>query len=135
GRHRGVSSSRLDGVGDWVLGKSEFESWRDSRDGTANPTLLCHGSQGVGKTYISSLVIDTLCKRVRGQNAAVLSLYCDYQEQKDQTAVNLIGGLLRQIAVRATKIPGEIRSAFKESEKDCGNSLRLPDMLALFVKT
>ena len=49
--------------------------------------------------YISSLVIDTLSKQPYGQNIAVLYLYCDYQAQKDQSAVNMIGGLLRQIAL------------------------------------
>ena len=51
-RHQDVSNRRLDGVGEWVLQKNEFESWRKSRDSTVNPTLLCYGDQGVGKTYI-----------------------------------------------------------------------------------
>ncbi|CUS10549.1 unnamed protein product, partial [Tuber aestivum] len=122
------------GVGDWVLRESEFELWRDGLDGSVNPTLLCYGGQGVGKTYISSLVIDSLYERTRGRNIAVLSLYCDYQAQKAQTAVNMIGGLLRQVAVRATEIPGEIRSAFQESRREGGNSLLLPEMLRLFIK-
>ena len=51
-RHQDVRSRRLDGVGDWVLQKDEFESWCKSQDGSANPTLLCYGGQGAGKTYI-----------------------------------------------------------------------------------
>ena len=51
-RHQDVRNRRLDGVGEWVLRKNEFESWRDSEDSTANPTLLCYGDQGTGKTYI-----------------------------------------------------------------------------------
>jgi len=51
-RHREVRSCRLDGVGEWVLRRSEFESWHKSQDGSVNRTLLCHGDQGVGKTYI-----------------------------------------------------------------------------------
>ena len=51
-RHEDVSDRRLDSVGDWVLRKAEFESWCQSPDGSVNPTLLCHGGQGVGKTYI-----------------------------------------------------------------------------------
>ena len=51
------------------------------------------------RNYINSLVIDTLCEQAYGQNIAVLSLYCDYQAQKDQSAVNMIGGLLRQISL------------------------------------
>ena len=84
---------------------------------------------------ISSLVIDTLRERARGQNIAVLSLYCDYQIQKDQLVVNMIGGLLKQVALRAATIPSEIKSAFDESKRGGGQGLRLPEMLKLFIKT
>jgi len=56
-RHQDVRDSRLDGVGEWVLRRSEFESWRKSQDGPADPTLLCYGGQGVGKTYITYKII------------------------------------------------------------------------------
>jgi len=51
-RHDYVSRQRQDGIGDWVIGKSEFESWSKGQDGAVNPTLLCYGDPGVGKTYI-----------------------------------------------------------------------------------
>jgi len=51
-RHRDVRNGRLDGVGEWVIRRREFESWGRSKDGSVNPTLLCYGGQGVGKTYI-----------------------------------------------------------------------------------
>ena len=51
-RHQDVRSRRLDGVGDWVLQKNEFESWHKIQDSSVNPTLLFYGGQGVGKTYI-----------------------------------------------------------------------------------
>ena len=51
-RHRDVSNSRLDGIGDWVLQRNEFESWYGSQGGSKDPTLLCYGGQGVGKTFI-----------------------------------------------------------------------------------
>ena len=51
-RHQDVRNRRLDGVGEWVLRRSEFESWRKGRGGFMNRTLLCYGDQGVGKTYI-----------------------------------------------------------------------------------
>ena len=64
----------------------------------------------------------------------VLSLYCDYQAQKDQSAVNMIGALVRQVALGAPRIPGEIKSAFEESKQGGGQGLRLADMVKLFVK-
>jgi len=51
-KHQDVRNSRLDGIGEWVLQRSEFESWRTGRDDSVNHTLLCYGAQGVGKTYI-----------------------------------------------------------------------------------
>ena len=81
----------------------------------------------------SSLVIDTLYEQARGQNIAVLSLYCDYQAQKDQSAVNMIGSLIKQVAMGATEIPGEIKSAFEGRGQRGGKCLRLPDMLKLFL--
>ena len=51
-RHQDVSNQRMDGVGEWVLQKNEFESWRESQDSSVNRTLLCYGNQGAGKTYI-----------------------------------------------------------------------------------
>ena len=51
-RHQDVRNRRLDGVGEWVLRRSEFESWCKSEGGSGNRTLLCYGTQGVGKTYI-----------------------------------------------------------------------------------
>ena len=86
------------------------------------------------RNRISSLVIDTLCKQACSQNIAVLSLYCDYQAQKDQSAVNMIGSLLRQVALGGVGIVGEIRNAFEESKKGGGRGLRLPEMVGLFVE-
>ena len=51
-RHRDVRNCRLKGVGEWVLRRSEFELWCESKDESVDRTLLCYGGQGVGKTYI-----------------------------------------------------------------------------------
>jgi len=51
-KHADVQSSRLDGVGDWALQRGEFRTWYKGQDGSGDPTLLCSGDQGVGKTYI-----------------------------------------------------------------------------------
>jgi len=87
------------------------------------------------KNCISSLVIDTLCEKAYGRNMTVLSLYCDYQAQKDQSAVNMIGGLLRQVALAAVGNMFEVQHAFEKSKQGGGKGLRLPEMLILFTKT
>ena len=51
-RHQGVRINRLDGVGNWVLGTTEFRKWRDKEDGCAEPVLFFYGNPGVGKTFL-----------------------------------------------------------------------------------
>ena len=82
---------------------------------------------------ISSLVIDRLRKQIGEQNIAVIFLYCDYQVQKDQSAVNMIGSLVRQAALREPTIPSEIKRAFDKSKREGGDGLQLPEMVKLFV--
>ncbi|RPA89421.1 hypothetical protein L873DRAFT_660958 [Choiromyces venosus 120613-1] len=62
-RHHGVSADRFDGVGSWLLATNEFRGWRDSEGGVGKAVVFCSGYPGVGKTYLSSLVIDGLCDR------------------------------------------------------------------------
>ena len=83
---------------------------------------------------ISSLVIDSLRKRTRGENMVVLSLYCDYQTQKDQSAANIIGSLLSQVALGARQIPSKVQHAFELGQRG-RHALQLSDMLELLVKT
>ena len=40
-RHEDVRTERLDGVGNWVLGTSEFRKWRDGEDGSVEQVLFC----------------------------------------------------------------------------------------------
>jgi len=93
-----------------------------------------HHRRCLQRNEISSLVIDTLRNQCSGQNVAVLGLYCDYQAQGEQSAVNMIGGLLRQVDWRETGIRNEIRSAFNQSKSRGGQGLRMSGMLKLFVK-
>ena len=113
--------------------------------------MVCYGGQGVGKTFIryhilwnsrvmlingeiSSLVVDSLRKQTRGENMVVLFLYCDYQTQKDQSAVNIIGSLLSQVALGASQIPSEVQRAFELGQRG-RHALQLSDMVELLVKT
>jgi len=52
GKHQDVSAGRPDGVGDKVLHRNGFKRWCESPDGCVDPTILCCGDKGIGKTYI-----------------------------------------------------------------------------------
>ena len=66
-RHQAVRERRVDGVGNWLLGTSEFERWHVSEDQAADPVLFCYGDPGVGKTYLRCVKV-VLLKSVHSAN-------------------------------------------------------------------
>ena len=46
----------------------------------------------------------------------------------------MIGGLVRQLALRAPRAPNEVKRSFEESKRGGCQGLRLPDMVKLFVR-
>jgi len=59
-RHQAVRDGRMEGVGDWLLGTSEFEEWHAGEDRAVNPVLFCYGDPGVGKTYLRCVKVALL---------------------------------------------------------------------------
>ena len=59
-RHQAVREGRMDRVGNWLLGTSEFEKWHTREDKAVNPVLFCYGDPGVGKTYLRCVKVDLL---------------------------------------------------------------------------
>jgi len=51
-RHHTVRTNRHEGVGDWLLGISEFREWRRNESGPDKAVLFCFGNPGVGKTHL-----------------------------------------------------------------------------------
>jgi len=82
---------------------------------------------------ISHLVVQALGKQSLPPNVVILCHYCNYQAQKEQSAVNIIGDLLAQVGEKVPAIESEIRRAFNEWKKRSDRSLQLPDMAQMFV--
>lgn len=81
---------------------------------------------------ISSLVVDTLCDRARGRNAAVACFYFDYAAQKEQSPTTILGSLLKQVVGGWKRIPQEIVEAFEDQKKVIGGrGLRLHEIVEM----
>jgi len=64
-RHQAVRDGRVDGVGSWLFGTSEFEKWHTGEDRAVNPMLFCYGGPGVGKTYLRCVKVAVFEYRYR----------------------------------------------------------------------
>ncbi|KAI5816856.1 hypothetical protein BZA77DRAFT_343876 [Pyronema omphalodes] len=104
-RHQDIRSKRLQNTGNWFLDSEIFRNWRD--DFHEVNIFGCYGMPGAGKTFIS-FIGDTTC---------VAFIYCDYRDRKQQTAVNLIGGLLKQVITASQIGSSDTIQAFLKKKK------------------
>ena len=64
-----------------------------------------------------------------------MGLYCDFLAQQEQSVANMLGAMLKQLAVRGG-IPKHTREAFQKAKKEFGGrSLQLPGMVDTLKKT
>ena len=80
----------------------------------------------------SSLIVDRLCDRARGQNTAVACFYFDFAARKEQSVTNMLGSLLKQVVGGMPKVPEEILRAFQQERMAIGGrGPRLLDMVKM----
>ena len=80
----------------------------------------------------SSLVVDRLCDKVKEQNTAVACFYIDFAAREEQSPINILGSLLKQIVGGLEKIPDKIRETFQEYKKVIGGrGLRVPEIVEI----
>jgi len=154
-RHRDIGARRVDSIGAWLLETEEFRRWNKGRreDGSYYPTLFCDGNPGVGKSYImyvrmyccgkpkntiadyddSSLVIDKLCDEAIEGDPTVVCFYFNFALRNEQSPVNMLGSLLRQLVSGQGEIPEVIAQAFRKEKMSIGGrGLQISGILKIF---
>lgn len=97
---------RQEGTGKWLLNSDKFQAWLK----TSKKTLFCPGIPGAGKTMISSIVIDHLETEFSSEiNIGIAYLYCNYRQQQQQRAEDLLLSLLQQLTQQQSYIPAEVK--------------------------
>ncbi|KAF7505418.1 hypothetical protein GJ744_000964 [Endocarpon pusillum] len=124
-KHADAVSRRQQGTGRWLLENSGFRSWIQ----TPGKVLWCPGIPGAGKTILASTVIDHLEENHKRRRAAVAYVYCVYNGAQ-QTAVSLLGSLLKQLALQDNAIMDDIKSCQKQHVR-CGTRPSLHEISAL----
>ena len=101
--HERVAKPRLPGTGQWFLQREEFATWRnDPMPGG----LWALGNPGVGKTILSSLVVDELfANEFEQQGVGVAYFYFDYTKRETHSASFLLRSILRQLCAYKTPLP------------------------------
>ncbi|KAK1831808.1 ankyrin repeat-containing domain protein [Podospora conica] len=109
--HGDVAFSRMPGSSAWLMRTAKFQEWMS---GNASSFWLC-GTQGSGKTFITSAVIDAVRDECESHGNAVLAYhYCRFSDISTVSPGRLVGGLICQIIHSTqTPIPASLSKLFK----------------------
>lgn len=97
--HKHARKGRLKGSGEWLLEKTEYQSWRES---DTSSVLWLHGIPGSGKTKLTSLVVDQLEKR---DNLAYFYCMRNPAEPQRGRCDQILASLVRQLARTSSDKP------------------------------
>ena len=79
-------------------------------------------------------MIDSLCDQDGEEDIAVAGFYCDFRDQQEQTAANIMGTILRQLVTRG-EILRHVQVAFKKAKQELGGrGPRLPDTVEMLKR-
>ncbi|KAI9769486.1 MAG: hypothetical protein M1840_003963 [Geoglossum simile] len=81
-----------DGTCDWILGHPRYKHWKNVR--TQSQLLLITGRAGMGKTMLSIFLTRELEKEEDLEHAVLLYYFCDSRDDKRNTAVYVLRGLI-----------------------------------------
>ena len=82
---------------------------------------------------LSSLVIDKLCDEAINQGSAVTCFYFDFATRGEQSAINILGSLLKQLVRRFNPILDVIIQEFQNQKMVIGGrGPRIPGILNMF---
>ncbi|KIX03194.1 uncharacterized protein Z518_06746 [Rhinocladiella mackenziei CBS 650.93] len=106
-------SKRQPSTGQWLLELEEFQAWLNA----PKQTLFCHGIPGAGKTILTSIVIDDLCRRYsRDRTIQIAYIYGNFRQQGTQKVDDLVASLLKQLAQGHSSLPAAVRELYHENQ-------------------
>lgn len=89
----------------WLIDSPEFIHWIK----TKNSAIWLYGIPGAGKTILSSLVIEEVFSL---QDNGVAFYYCDYKNATSQEPTNILGSLVRQLALQEALVLAKVKDFY-----------------------
>ena len=92
---RTAKGNRVDGTCEWILTQDSYTSWLIE---DRLQLLWLSGAPGIGKTMISSFLVEELARLAERSSQITLAYYfCDDKDEKRKTATDILRGLLLQL--------------------------------------
>jgi hypothetical protein len=105
------NNKRAHGTWEWLIYNAEFKEWLATR----KQTLFCPEIPGVGKTIMTSGVIDRLYALFGNKaNVGIAYIYFNFRRQHGRDVSDLLASLLRQLVQTQPSIPGVVRVLYEQ---------------------
>ncbi|OAP55707.1 hypothetical protein AYL99_09859 [Fonsecaea erecta] len=97
---------------EWILKREEFSAWGADKD----PRLLrLVGSPGIGKTMMSTFLVETLQRKVEKTPDTIFAyFFCDDKDQARKTPAALLRSLVWQLLVQRNELFKHIQTDFED---------------------
>lgn len=102
----------VEGTCEWLLVHAAYSAWLT---GNGPPVLRLVGDPGIGKTMISSFLVDELERKAQATpNITFAHYFCDNKDEKRRTATAIIRGLLLQLFRQRAKLISHLQLVFDQ---------------------
>ena len=100
---------RQSGTGQWLLDSAAYQTWLNAK----NQTLFCPGIPGAGKTIVTAIVVDELCKKFQNDaSIGIAYIYCNFRKWDEQKAEQLLLSLLKQLIQERPSLPDDVKTLY-----------------------
>lgn len=119
-----AKGTRVVGTCEWITHDAKYLAWLsddnngDSNDSDNTRLLWISGGPGKGKTMMSVFLTEELERHTaRIGNANLVFLFCSAQDEKRNTAIAVLHGLVRQIIVKRPQLVKHALAYFETPER------------------
>ena len=107
---RNGKGKRTAGTCEWILTQDQYTSWLIEE---SSQLLWLSGAPGIGKTMISSFLVEELTRLAERSSQMMLAYYfCDDKDEKRKTDTSILRGLLLQLLRQRPSLFKHIQSDF-----------------------
>ncbi|KKK21432.1 hypothetical protein AOCH_000121 [Aspergillus ochraceoroseus] len=119
GKQNMLFNEHHEGTCKWFLQSDDFQAWREGE----STVLFCPGIPGAGKTFLSSIVVHELdrlrlCQEGGVKEAAIVMLYCKWDDPLSQSIEAMVASLMKQIIQRYGVVLDEVIQMFNKHSQE-----------------
>ena len=106
-----TKGTRIDGTCEWITQNESYRSWLYGD----TPLLWISGGPGKGKTMLSVFLTEWITQNLGDEQ--LVFYFCSHQDEKRNTAVAVLRGLVHQIITKRPKLAMPVLPYFETPEK------------------